>query len=139
MLVRCIKKKAERAEVDALGEYYKKSAVKYDAHLSIGRTYVVLGLVMNTANQRMPLGVSLTVLCDYGHIESYPLILFEVIDGAVDAEWVIRTLPNGTVEAAPKLMQSEHFAEDHLDGVPEVVRTFRELYKRIEQRATTTT
>jgi hypothetical protein len=136
MLVKCIAKKPNESQVRALGEYYEKYGSKHDSHLGVGKIYLVLGLVMNVAYTRMAEGVSLTLLCDYGHIESYPIVLFDVIDGKADPEWVVRSRPDGIVEVQPELLLQLHFAEDHLDGVAEAVDAFKHLLKRMEQRAT---
>jgi hypothetical protein len=136
MIVKCTAKKPNGSQAEVLGEYYKKYGVKHDSHLTVGKTYIVLGLVINIGSARMAVGVSLTLLCDYGHIESYPIVLFEVLDGRVDPEWMVRNCPDGIVQVEPELLLGPHFVEDHLDGVPEAVKTFKELVGRMEQRAT---
>jgi hypothetical protein len=135
MLVKCTAKKPNESQAQTLGEYYKTYGAKHDSHLTVGKTYLVLGLVINAGSGRMAAGVSLTLLCDYGHIESYPIVLFEVLNGRVDPEWMVRNRPDGIVEVEPELLLGPHFVEDHLDGVPEAVKPFKELVSRMEQRA----
>ena len=134
MLVRCVRQKPTDSQVEDLGEYYKKYSLKNDSHLTVDKTYLVLGLVMNTCYPRMGKGAWVTLQCDYGHITSYPFALFEVIDGTVDPEWTVRSRPDGIVDAQPELLHEERFAENYLDGIPEAVKAFRELLKRMEQR-----
>ncbi len=135
MLVKCTAKKPNESQAKSLGEYYQKYGARHDSHLTVGKTYLVLGLVTNTGSARMAAGISVTLLCDYGHIESYPIVLFEVLDGRVDPEWIVRSRPDGIVEMEPELLLGPHFAEDHLDGVQEAIKPFKELLRRMEQRA----
>lgn len=135
MLVKCVALKPSESQVEALGDVYKKSGLKHDSHLTVGKTYVALGLIMNSHYPQMGTGSWITVLCDYGHITSYPVALFEVLDGRVDPEWVVRSRPDGIMEIEPELLHRAHFMEDFLDGLPDAVKPFRELLRRIEQRA----
>ena len=134
MLSRCLQLKPSDSQVEVLGEYYRNHSLKNDSHLTVGKTYLVLGLVMNTNYPQMGIGTWVTLRCDYGHIQSYPLGLFEIVDGQVDPEWTVRSRPDGIVEVEPELLHQEHFMEDFLDGVPEAVKQFEQLYKRMEQR-----
>jgi hypothetical protein len=134
MLVKCLQEKPNESQIEALGEYYKKYSSKHDSHLSVGKTYVVLGLMMKS-HPHVGRGTWVTVLCDYGHIEGYPIVLFEVLDGRVDIEWIVHSRPDGIVEIEPELLLGAHFVEDHLDGLPEAVKPFKELLGRMEQRA----
>jgi hypothetical protein len=135
MLVKCIAEKPNDMQVQTLGECYKKSGVNQDSHLTVGKTYLALGLLLNDSYPHMGRGSWVTIQCDYGHITSYPIVLFEVIDGRVDLEWVVRSRPDGIVEVEPELLHQKHFMEGFLDGVPEAVKAFKELLRRMEQRA----
>jgi hypothetical protein len=120
--------------VEALGEYYKKYSLKNDSHLTVGKTYCVIGLVINTSYPRMGKGTWVTLLCDYGHITTYPIVLFDIVDGKVDPEWTIRSRTDGIVDVQPDLLHEEHFAENYLDGLPEAVKLFKVLFERMEER-----
>ncbi len=135
MLIKCVTKKPTENEIEILGETYKKSSLKQDTHLTIGKTYVALGLLMNTSYPSLGKGTWVKLLCDYGHIESYPMFLFEIISGKVDSEWIISKGLEGLLQIEPEIMQQPHFAEDYLDGIPEVVLAFKNLYKLMEKRA----
>lgn len=134
MIVKCKATKPDNEQRKQLGEYYNRFIVKHDSHLSVGKKYLVLGLVINSGSERMSLGLSVTVLCDYEHIESYPLVLFDILDATVDLEWELHTKADGIATIAPELMGRQHFAEDHADGVPEVRRAFAELFQRMMNR-----
>ena len=134
MLARCTAKRPNEKQIKSLGEYYEKHGAKHDSHLTVGKTYLVLGLVFNVGRGRMATGASLTLLCDHGHVESYPVVLFDILDPRVDPEWIMRSRIDGIVEICPEVLIRPHFAEDYLDGVPEAVRPFRELLRRMEQR-----
>jgi hypothetical protein len=136
MLVKCLQEKPSDSQIEELGEYYKNYTSKHDSHLSIGKIYLVLGLMIKS-RPHVGRGTWVTVLCDYAHIESYPIVLFEVLDGRVDLEWVVNSRPDGVVTIEPELLLGPHFVEDHLEGLPEAVTPFKELLGRMEQRART--
>ena len=134
MLVKCLRTQPDDEQKKALGAYYEKYASKQDCHLTTGKDYLVLGLTMNTGIPRMALGILVTVLCDFGHIESYPIVLFEVLDGTVDPEWQVHVCRDGIVEVEPELMHTPHFEEDHSERVPEIRKAFDELFHRMNGR-----
>jgi|SRR5579859_805311 len=134
MLVKCARTKPDEQQKKDLGSYYDRYLAAHDSHLTLGKEYLVLGLIVNTGFERMALGISVTVLCDYEHIESYPIVLFDVLDGSVDPEWHFRAGPEGIVVIEPVLLHEPHFAEDHSERVPEVHRAFHELLHRMMSR-----
>ncbi len=135
MIVKCIQQRPTEAEIEVLGEVYKQTGLKHDSHLTVGRSYLVFGIVMNTSYPNMGKGTWVSLLCDHGHLEEYPIALFEIIDGRVDPEWIVKNRSDGLVLVQPELLYGEYFSEHYTDRVPEAVKSFRELMKRMEQRS----
>jgi hypothetical protein len=135
MIVKCLQEKPSESQVEILGDVYKNVNLRNDSHLTVGNEYLALGMVMNTHYPNMGKGAWVILQCDHEHVEKYPIVLFEVLDGRIDLEWVVCSRSDGIVEIQPELFYQDYFFEDYLDGVPEVVKPFKELLRRMEQRA----
>lgn len=100
--------------------------------LSEGREYTVLGVLFVVNSPIFGSTPLLDVQDDFGFCYSVPACLFEVVDPRPSGYWRARSVGSFDMALWPEEFYQEFF-HDHLsDGIPEVVKVFKELVQRLQ-------
>jgi hypothetical protein len=95
--------------------------------MTIGRTYVVLGVEADVA--RKPL---FRIVGDDGHTPGlYEVDLFTVVSPQLAKTWVCAVTDDGGLQFGPAPWLRNRFWEDYFDGVPDAVADFEREFKAL--------
>jgi hypothetical protein len=122
MLVRCVEARPNDRERDLLGGCYFGPDW---SPLDVGEIYLVYGL-------RLRFGIPwLELMHETSWMFSAPMRLFEIIDDRVSKTWRLHRIGDDQglehVLLCPALLEQSFFYDDLSSGVPEAVRSLREL------------
>ena len=125
MKIRCITNKPGEA---LSKKYYEYFSLKQDFHISIGKEYTVLGLII------YDYGLILTeVLSDHDNLVAVPLPFFTITESNGSKYWVVTQRDNMTT-VRPELFNRRYFHDDLLEGEDEsLLQSFKSIVRLIEE------
>jgi hypothetical protein len=107
MKVKCISK---NPDIKLINKYLDFFAVAQDFHLTEGKEYLVLGIIVLKQDL-----ILLEILSDFNHLVSAPIDLFEIIDNRISKFWVIDHDERLTT-IRPQLFNRAYFHDDLFEG-----------------------
>lgn len=106
--------------------------VNPEYQISIGKEYTVLGV---TFLARSPVYGSMTILMvqdDAGRCIDVPSPLMEIVDPRPSQYWRARGFDDASFMLWPEEFYEDFFYDNLSEGVPEVVRTYKQVVRRLD-------
>jgi hypothetical protein len=126
--VRCLRDRID----DELAKELRLSSDSPRLYGSIakGREYIVLGLTYECQSSTYGGQPVFEIENDVGSLSLVPAFLFEIVDGSASRHWQFRFRDGCILEFLPPSFFRSYYHDDLSEGVPEVVRDFREVCAR---------
>lgn len=100
--------------------------------ITIGKEYLVLGLVGVIHSSRYGSTTLFEIFDDDRHLVLYPAVLFDVTDARCSSFWRAAIHEDGTVTLRPEELYQEFFHDDLSDGDPAVRKIFEAMVARLD-------
>ena len=128
MKVKCVKNQLTEEECKAINAEVTTGPGRTD--ITIGKTYIVLGLNFYSENGTYFRGTVIDFIDDQGQYAWTTLAYFEIVDPRVSIFWRAKV---GLTHFSlwPAEFHREFFHDDLSDGVPEVVAMFNRAVERL--------
>ena len=129
MIVRCRATKPSNEEAAAAGIDLGEMSAPYG--LTLGMTYVVLGLTVPRVPSLLGTDGAITYTENDWYILQAPLVLFDVVDPRMSSKWVLGRNQLGDVCIWPPSFFAEFYHDRLSDGDPELLEDFRRIYAEL--------
>ncbi|RKR84189.1 hypothetical protein BDD43_4416 [Mucilaginibacter gracilis] len=126
MKVRCNSVKISDSNLHTLG---KNAAAKNHFNITIGKEYVVFGLIFGFDDWGC--GCFAQILSDYDHLIQVPIILFDIVDNRISNYWDLRKSVDGNITLWPSSFYLEYYHDDLFEEVPDIVADFKKVKQSI--------
>ena len=99
--------------------------------LTVGQTYVVLGITLLVRSAILGSTPVLTVEDDFGRCAEAPACLFEIIEGRPSVYWRARQFETLTLTLWPEEFYAEYFHDRLSDYAPGAVEVFKRVVDQL--------
>jgi hypothetical protein len=99
--------------------------------LTLGKTYVVLGLTFPRETSLLGTNGAITYTENDSYVLQAPLVLFDVIDARISSKWILGHNQLGDVCLWPPSFFAEFYHDRLSDGDPELVEDFQRVYAEL--------
>jgi hypothetical protein len=129
MKAKCISEKLTSEQITALGKNYFSNQ---DYHITIGKEYLVLGLIFSSG--KIGNGCFVEHLTDYGHYVLSPICLFDVIDKRISKYWKFEIDNDGDYRLwLPPTVKTYYHNDTSEEDELDVVADFLRMKKLLEE------
>jgi len=112
------------------------SRFRPDQRLTVGKEYLVLGIVSIVDSPQYGNTALFEVVDDDRHLVLYPAVLFEVTDPRCSSFWRAAVQHDGTVTLRPEEFYREFFHDDLSDGDPVSRQMLQAVVAKLEAEFT---
>ncbi len=126
MRVRCAAETLSAEQIARYGSSFKRNQT---FGVTAGVEYTVLGMLFTFDAPARGTGAYLVVPLEHDRVSTAPIVLFEVVDAAVPADWRVAR-SSDEVRMLPDEMQSPYFFDDLSEQEPSALQALRRVLSR---------